>query len=429
MFICVNMLLKPAIFFYQMVLQLYYAVLGFARMIGHKKAVEFFAGRRSTGQQLQTFSQGNQKKVIWMHCASVGEFEQGKPVLQALKMKFPTYAVCVSFFSPSGYLANKNYEADWVGYLPLDSKANAEQFLNTLKPHVAIFVKYEYWWFYLTQLRAKQIPTLLVAGSFRGNQPFFKWYGVLHKQMLHCFTQIFVQTKSMQQLLESLGIKHVQTCGDPRFDRVLELASQPKLNASVEHFASIHAHKTMLVAGSTWPADEVLLASLLVKENLVFIIAPHNVDEASVAACKAYFPNHQLLSQYEPSKYCNVLIIDCIGLLSSLYRHAHITYVGGGFSKDGIHNVLEAAVYGKPVICGPNIKKYWEAQALETEGGLYRVTNATEINAVVTRSIENKAWYQNTCHSAKKFVEAHAGATGLITNYIYENRLLTKSSK
>ncbi|TAE17656.1 MAG: 3-deoxy-D-manno-octulosonic acid transferase [Bacteroidetes bacterium] len=423
------MVLKAAIFLYQLTLLFYKGLLQLAALFGHAKALEFFAGRQRTWKSLVQFASTNQKPVVWLHSASVGEFEQGKPVLEALKQQYPQHAFCVSFFSPSGYEAKKTYDAQWVGYLPLDSAHNAQLFLQQVRPSLAIFVKYEYWWFYLRQLQQQQIPTLLVAGSFRPEQPFFKWYGLLHKKMLGCFTHVFVQTQAMEQLLHSIDVQNITTCGDPRFDRVLQVATQPKVNEHVEHFMQAHSGKPVLVAGSTWPADDAVLAPFANTHSWACIIAPHNVDEASILACKKMFPSSQLLSQYQPNADSNVLIIDCIGLLSSLYQYATLTYVGGGFSNDGVHNVLEAAVYGKPVLCGPNIKKYWEAKALVEQGGLFTVATTQELQQQINLLQNSQISYQAACQASAVFVRQHSGATDAIVKFIYEKRLLTKSSK
>lgn len=423
------MALKVALFLYQITLFLYGGLLKLAAIFGHAKAQEFFAGRQRTLQTLQQFAASNARPVLWLHCASVGEFEQGKPVLEALKQQYPQYAICVSFFSPSGYEAKKNYQADWVGYLPLDTARNAQLFMQHMQPSLAIFVKYEYWWFYLQQLCKQQIPTLLVAGSFRPQQPFFRWYGLLHKTMLRCFTHVFVQTQAMHQLLQTIGIQNVTTCGDPRFDRVLEVAANPVVNEHVEHFIQQHANKAVLVAGSTWPNDDDVIAPCIRKNNWVYIIAPHNVDEASVLACKKKFPNSQLLSHYQKNNSAPTLIIDCVGLLSSLYTYATVAYVGGGFGHDGVHNVLEAAVYGKPILCGPNIKKYWEAKALLQQGGLFPVASTQELQEQLAELATTPQLYQSSCERSAQFVQQHSGATNAITKFIYEKRLLTKSSK
>ena len=291
-----------------------------------------------------------------MHCASLGEFEQGRPLLEALKTANPAQKIVLTFFSPSGYEVMKNYKgADFVFYLPMDSPVNAKMFLDAVNPSIVLWVKYEYWFYYLSMLKQRNIPTLLVSGIFRQNQPFFKWYGDIWRKMLQSFTHFFVQNNESVKLLSTIGFKeNVTLTGDTRFDRVLEIADH---FTAVPGIAEFCGDSPVIVAGSTWEEDEIeLLHFVNVHKNVKFIIAPHEIDKANLKDVKEEFPHSIFYSELQSEQQTtvndqrstpNVLIIDNIGTLSRLYKYATITYVGGGYGADGVHNVLEAAVYGK----------------------------------------------------------------------------------
>ncbi|MEO7523922.1 MAG: glycosyltransferase N-terminal domain-containing protein, partial [Ferruginibacter sp.] len=311
-------------------------------------------------------------KVIWMHCASLGEFEQGRPVLEAMRKKYPSYKMVLSFFSPSGYEIRKNYAGvDSIIYLPIDNIINAKKLISAIKPSLVIWVKYEYWFYYLTELKKRGIPVILISGIFRDSQPFFKWHGGIWKQMLGCFDQIFVQNERSKDLLKDIGIeKNVSIGGDTRFDRVIAIAEKKD---PVQFIMAFVEGRQVLVAGSTWEDDEVELIHYVKSHpEIKFIIAPHEIDQENLDDVKKEFPNAIFYSQIATGiivpENINVLIIDNIGMLSKLYQYADIAYVGGGFGKDGIHNILEAAVYGKPVIFGPVYEKFAEARELVDAG-------------------------------------------------------------
>ena len=326
--------------------------------------------------------------LIWMHCASLGEFEQGRPVIEALKEKHPTCRILLTFFSPSGYEIRKDYSgADYVFYLPMDSKKNAKKFIDIVQPDLVIWVKYEYWYHYLTTLKKRNIPTLLVSGIFRPDQPFFKWYGRLHQYMLECFSHLFVQTPGSKELLEGIGFKSKVTVnGDTRFDRVADIVHKFTPIPVVEAWVGNH---TTIVAGSTWPEDEEELDHYAnTHPDMRFIIAPHEVNESHLKEIEKLFKHtirYSVLQKRVPGtvsreqQVTNTLIIDNIGMLSRLYKYAAITYVGGGFGGDGVHNVLEAAVYHKPVIFGPVYEKYVEAKELVEQGGGFPIKTALEL--------------------------------------------------
>ena len=368
----------------------------------------------------------NDSELIWFHCSSLGDFEQGRPVLENLKSKFPDFKFLLTFFSPSGFEIRKDYKgADWVFYLPLDSKKNAKQFFDIINPSLVVFVKYDYWYYYLTECKKRNIPLLMVSAIFRKDQPFFKWYGDLHRKMLTCFIHFFVQDKGSAELLGSININNVTIAGDTRFDRVSEIAENFKPIDEIEKFCS---GSPVLVAGSTWPEDEKIIKDAIVNfPELKIIIAPHEIHQEHLQQLEILFPEGILYSQLpthnSPLK-SNCLIIDNIGMLSRLYRYATITYIGGGFNK-GIHNTLEAAVYGKPVLFGPNYKKFNEAIRLIETGGGISVALGDQLSTVVKKLLNDKEELKLRSRNAFEFVTQNKGATKKIMSYIEENRLLT----
>lgn len=367
--------------------------------------------------------------TVWMHCASLGEFEQGLPVLEAIKKQYPSYRVVVSFFSPSGYEVKKGYGgADYITYLPVDNQRNAADFIETVNPALVIWVKYDYWFHFLTELKRRNVPVLLVSAIFRPNQPFFKWYGQVWRQMLECFSALFVQTNASQALLATLGLgDKVMVNGDTRFDRVLAIAQQFEPIPAIEAFCG---DSTVIVAGSTWEEDEAELVHYTTAHpEIRFIIAPHEVDPANLEDVKKLFAGSVYYSELlqgkvpEPGR-SGVLIIDNVGMLSRLYRYAHITYVGGGFGKDGVHNMLEAAVYGKPIVIGPEYEKYAEAVDLVACGGAISIDNALELEKTLDTLLGSDTALDTAAKAAHDYVQAHTGATQNVVRYIQEKRLL-----
>jgi 3-deoxy-D-manno-octulosonic-acid transferase len=400
----------------------------------NRKAAAWVQGRKGLMERIAGSGIAEKKNTVWMHCASLGEFEQGRPVIESLRKRYPGITILVSFFSPSGYLVRKDYSgADYVFYLPADSPANARRFLDLVKPALVLWVKYDYWYYYLTALRKRKIPALLISPLFRRDQPFFKWYGNLHRQMLDSFRAFFVQTESSKKLLEQLAVRQeVFVSGDTRFDRVIDIAENFE---PVRGIAEFCGNAPVIVAGSTWEEDEEELDHYAnTHPEIRFILAPHEIEEDHLAEMEILFHNSirysRLLQDLAENTvsgrpFANVLIIDNIGLLSRLYRHAGICYVGGGFGEDGVHNVLEAAVYGKPVITGPVIEKYIEVVELAEAGGVIIIDNALEVEAVFDRLFRNTEEYAFHSRAAKDYVYARRGATEKILAYIQENRLLT----
>lgn len=390
----------------------------------NKKAGLWIAGRKKF--PVIAFPQSSDTKTVWMHCASLGEFEQGRPVLELLKKQYPELKIVLTFFSPSGYTVQKNYTgADAVFYLPLDSRANAEKMIAVIKPSLVLWVKYEYWFYYLDAFKKHAIPVILVSGIFRKSQPFFKWYGGMWKNMLPCFTHFFVQDEASQQLLAAIGVnQNVTVSGDTRFDRVIEIATQFEHIPVVENFCG---NSKVIVAGSTWEDDETeLIHYVKANPGIKFIIAPHEIDATNLADVKKEFSGAVFYSELAANNQfgSNVLIIDNVGMLSRLYHYANITYVGGGFGDDGVHNVLEAAVYGKPVIYGPEFEKFVEAgELIDCDGGI-SIDNALELEKVLNNLWSDENFMQQTGEAAKQYVYSHAGATDKIVSYIQEKRLL-----
>lgn len=401
----------------------------------NKKAKHWLSGRKNVFGNLHTFVSKESKEIIWFHCASLGEFEQARPLLEGIRARYPAYRILLSFFSPSGYEIRKNYKgADYVTYLPMDGPANARVFVATVKPKLVVWVKYEYWHFYLLEISQRNIPLLLVSGIFRQEQPFFKAWGNFHRQMLRRFSYLFVQNQASKKLLGSIGFStNVAVSGDTRFDRVIEIAGQSARIAAIEQFIE---GSPVIIAGSTWEEDEEELDHFAnTHPEIKFIIAPHEIDEEHLKDIEKLF-HHSIRysalthSEENPAPHAksttpNTLIIDNIGMLASLYQYAAIAYIGGGFGNDGVHNVLEAAVYGKPVVFGPVYEKFVEAAELVELGGAFSIENALELEETLQWLLKNTADYEKAARASRNFVYANGGATQKIMDCIQENRLLT----
>jgi 3-deoxy-D-manno-octulosonic-acid transferase len=352
--------------------------------------------------------------VIWFHAASFGEFEQGLPIIEAIKIKHPQYKIWVTFFSPSGYLYRKNDPSvDAVTYLPFDSPENAVRFINTIKPKLIVFIKYEFWYYYLTEAKNRQIPIILASAIFRPNQIFFKWYGSFYKKMLSLFSSILVQDEEMYELVAPIIKKtRLFISGDTRFDRVYNTSKE--LN-SINWMQQLSGHKN-IIAGSTWKEDELILFKTTAHfTQFNWIIVPHHVDEKSIASTKKIFTNAITLTELIKSEITHtkpiVLIVDKIGLLRTLYQYAHISYVGGGFGKDGVHNVLEPAAFGIPVIWGYNDAKYKEAIGLRKNNGGYHIKNEAELVMHLNELLNTSGCYELVSNNASSYIQNHTGAT------------------
>lgn len=379
----------------------------------HKKARKMIIGHKQTYAILKK-NVDPKAQYIWFHAASLGEFEQGRPIIEEIKRKHPHYKVLLTFFSPSGYEIRKDYPlADIVCYLPFDKKRNVKKFLKLVKPKMVIFIKYEFWYNFVKRLHKKKIPVYMVSAIFRPSQIFFKWYGGRMRKLLKLYTCICVQDDDSVELLNGIGVTKVVKCGDTRFDRVVDIKEQAKPLELIEIFANkaIAENEKILVAGSTWPKDEDILISYFnITADLKLIIAPHEIDEAHLkyieSVLRRPYIRYSQATQENIADY-DCVIIDGFGLLSSVYRYGQLAYVGGGFGV-GIHNLLEAAVYGIPVVFGPNFKKFREAGQLIEQGGGYSISDNESFRGLMDEFLQ----YDETLKAAG----ANAGG------YVYSNQ-------
>ncbi|WP_316801687.1 3-deoxy-D-manno-octulosonic acid transferase [Pedobacter nototheniae] len=379
------------------------------------KAKLFIDGRKNIFNQIaQKINPAD--KHIWFHFASLGEFEQGRPVLEKLKSQFPSKKIIITFFSPSGYEIRKNYALANVFYLPLDTPGNAKKFIEAINPEMAIFTKYEFWHFYFKALKNNNIPLYVISGIFRKEQAFFKGYGNFYRNILKNVTHFFVQNTESERLLKSIGLTNVTLSGDTRFDRVYENAQAPRKIEEIEVFIG---NNPALICGSTWPEDEKLIADLPIRyPGWKFIIAPHEIGSNHIAAIEGLFPDfikYSALGSQPSSNPPQVLVIDNIGMLSSLYQYGKLAYIGGGFGA-GIHNTLEAAALGLPVIFGPKYQKFQEAKDLIALSTAKSINSADELIQAFEYFKENSA----ASATARKYVADQKGATEIILNYIYK---------
>ena len=355
---------------------------------------------------------------IWFHAASLGEFEQGRPLMEQIKKSYPQYKILLTFFSPSGYEVRKNYEgADIITYLPIDTVGNARQFLRTVRPVMAFFIKYEFWYNYLHILQYRGIPAYSVSSIFRPDQVFFKWYGRGYGRVLKCFTRFFVQNEESKKLLESIGIHDTMVVGDTRFDRVLQIKEASKQLPIVERFVkgSPEDPKKVFVAGSSWqPDEEIFLKYFNNHRDWKLIVAPHVIGEDHLKFIFSLIKDKKVVRYTQATEDnvadADVLIIDCFGLLSSVYHYGDVAYVGGGFGV-GIHNVLEAAVWGMPVLFGPNNKHFVEAQGLLQSGGGIEIEDYETFSLIMSQLSDDSAYYGTCGQEAGAFVQSLAGAT------------------
>jgi len=380
----------------------------------NEKAKQWVNGQAKVWDEIQTLSSQIRGPIIWVHCASYGEYEQGLPIISSLKNTYPTHQIWVSFFSPSGYIHRKNDpNVDFVSYLPLDSPTAAARWMELVQPKCIVFIKYEFWYYYLKIADQQNIPTFLASAIFRPDQIFFKYYGGFYRKMLSLFTSILVQDERSKKIITPL-LKQTQLkiSGDTRFDRVITIAAAKQ---SIEWVSRLANVKT-IVAGSTWEQDHAMIGTVSDQWNQCnWIIVPHHVDAAAIKACQSHFTNSIRLSEWltgsDKMEKPVVLIVDQIGLLSNLYQYANIAYIGGGFTKDGIHNVLEAAVFGKPVLWGPNDSKYLEAIGLRNANGGIQIKDATSLKEAVENLLKDEAYCKGIGDAAAHYVQANAGAT------------------
>lgn len=380
----------------------------------------FVDGRKNTFNYLTT-NVSTDDRIIWLHAASLGEYEQGVPILKELRTGYPEHKILITFFSPSGYEVKKDNEfASLTVYLPLDTRRNAQKFIDIVSPELALFVKYEVWPNYLKTLKEQQIPALLISGSFRPDQIYFKAYGGFFKKALHYFDYLFVQNSSSKNLLNDRGFKNVTISGDTRFDRV---SSQLKMNNQLDFVETFKAGKCCLVCGSTWPEDEGLLIDFLntYTQDIKVIIAPHQIKTQQINQFKQKLIKPSILYteiEKKSIKDCAVLIVDTVGLLTKIYAYADIAYVGGAAGKTGLHNILEPAAFGLPIITGKNIKNFPEARELKKQQGLFSVKTTPECTQLLQQLVEDEKFKEKAGQCSRQFIQTHQGATKMIMRFI-----------
>jgi 3-deoxy-D-manno-octulosonic-acid transferase len=393
----------------------------------------FVNGRKEVFSILQSKLNPNDK-TIWFHAASLGEYEQGLPVIEKIKIHYPNHKLVVSFFSPSGYeVRKKNTVADATVYLPLDTKSNAQKFIKIINPELVFFIKYEYWPNYLNELKKQQIKTYLISGIFRENQAFFKWYGGFYRNALKSFDYFFVQNESSKNLIQSIGFNNVKISGDTRFDRVVSILERDN---SLDFIKQFKDNKTTIVIGSSWPKDENLLVNYInnASNDVKFIIAPHNIKSEQISNLKSqitkstilFSEKDEMLKQVQHDKLedFQVFIIDTIGILTKIYSYSDIAYVGGGFGNPGVHNILEPATFGVPIIIGPNYSHFAEATALVHQEGCISISNENELNKAFNNLIFNEDVRHEKGHICSTFVQMNKGATEVILKHISQKLFL-----
>lgn len=408
---------------YNIAMLIYQSFIWLASKFNNNKATLFLSGRENVFDLLE------QKRLpgehyVWFHAASLGEFEQGRPIMESLKNSHPEYKILLTFFSPSGYEVRKDYQgADIICYLPMDMSWNVKRFLDIVQPDCAIFIKYEFWMNYLLELKKRAIKTYIVSAIFRESQLFFKWYGRYYRNLLKSFNHLFVQNDESVRLLHSIGFDNVTKVGDTRFDRVADIASNAKELPIVQLFKS---DKKVLVAGSSWPNDEeILLSYFNQNKDIKLIIAPHEIHEEHLQSIisklqRPYVRYTQATTENVSDADC--LIIDCFGLLSSVYRYGEVAYIGGGFGV-GIHNILEAAVYGIPVIFGPNYKKFQEAVDLIELGGAFSIADYTGFSRLMSDLlVDNSSLYASSAAVSNDYSQRNRGATVKVLDIILKQQ-------
>lgn len=402
---------------------IYQSFIWLASKFNNNKATLFLSGRENVFALLEQKRLPGER-YVWFHAASLGEFEQGRPIMESLKNSHPEFKILLTFFSPSGYEVRKDYQgADIICYLPMDMSWNVKRFLDIVQPDCAIFIKYEFWMNYLLELKKRQIKTYIVSAIFRESQLFFRSYGGFYRRLLKSFTHLFVQNDESVRLLHSIGFDNVTKVGDTRFDRVADIAAKSNDLPIVQAFKS---DAMVLIAGSSWPNDEnILLPYFNQNFPLKLIIAPHEIDEEHLQSIisklkRPYLRYSQATTENISEADC--LIIDCFGLLSSIYRYGEIAYIGGGFGG-GIHNILEAAVYGIPVIFGPNFRKFQEAVDLQQKGGAFVIENYESFSQIMSEFLEeNSSLYSSACKVSNDYSQANKGATSKVVNAIFNQR-------
>lgn len=403
------------LFLYNIVIQITGSLLKLIALFNSKINL-FVEGRKNVFATLEQKIKPSDK-TIWFHAASLGEYEQGLPVIEKIKTEYPSHKIVVTFFSPSGYEVRKNDSvAAATVYLPLDTRSNAQKFLNIVHPEIAFFIKYEYWLNYLNELKIQNTPTYLISGIFRKDQMFFKWYGGFYRKALDSFAYFFVQNEASKKLLQQLGKSNVAVSGDTRFDRVAAILEKDN---SLPYISEFKNNTLTIVVGSSWPKDETLLIDFINKNefDVKFIIAPHNIKDNQIELLKNGITKKTVLfSEMEGKNLADfdVFIIDTIGILTKIYSYADIAYVGGGFGNPGVHNLLEPATFGLPIVIGPNYSHFAEATALVNMGGCISISTKKELNDAFKDLLLNDAIRSEKGHICSTFVLMNKGATNII---------------
>ncbi|MDI5948928.1 3-deoxy-D-manno-octulosonic acid transferase [Flavobacterium yafengii] len=412
------------LFLYTIIVQIVGFLLKIAALFSPKMKL-FVKGRKLVFPVLEQKIKPTDK-TIWFHAASLGEYEQGLPVIEKIKEQFPLHKIVVTFFSPSGYEVRKNNTvADVTVYLPLDTKKNAQQFLKLVHPDLVFFIKYEYWPNYLVELKKRNTKTYLISGILRKNQLFFKWYGGFYREALNTFTYFFVQNETSKKLLQQVGKTNVSVSGDTRFDRVAAILEKDN---SLDFISQFKENTLTIVVGSSWPKDENLLVDFINSNtlNIKFIIAPHNIKEEQIQALKNSITQKTVLfSEKERENLADfdVFIIDTIGILTKIYSYADIAYVGGGFGNPGVHNLLEPATFGVPILIGPNYSHFAEATALVNMEACISINNSKELDEAFKNLIQNDDIRQEKGHICSTFVQMNKGATASILKHILNDSI------
>lgn len=408
-------------FLYNTTLSLYQTAINALAPI-HPKAKQWSEGRRNIFERLESAFKNQVKPVAWFHCASLGEFEQGRPVIEMFSERYPNHTILITFFSPSGYEVRKNYSvANHIFYLPIDTTKNAKRFLDIVKPEVAVFVKYEFWQNYLNELHVRDVNTYVISAIFRPSQLFFKSYGGGYAKVLKNISHFFVQNNESKELLHSIGIDCVTVCGDTRFDRVHSIATSAPAIPLFERFAE---GSEVFISGSSWEKDDEITLQLIEKFNdLKFIIAPHELGETKIVALVDAIEKlgrsvarYTKITDQEAAVKSDVIIVDTIGILSKVYRNATYAYIGGGFGV-GIHNTLEAATFGLPMIFGPNYARFMEAVSLKNIGVATSISNGDQAIKWLADLKADKARYTKLNIDCKEFIESNVGACDQIINH------------
>lgn len=407
------------LFIYNLVI---YIVSFFLKIVAlfNPKIKLFVNGRKDVFSILETRIKPSDK-TIWFHSASLGEYEQGLPIIQKIKKKYPSHKIILTFFSPSGYEVRKhNTIADVTVYLPLDSKSNSKKFLKLARPEMVFFIKYEFWPNYLKELKNLKTPTYLISGIFRDSQLFFKWYGGFYRKALETFTCFFVQNESSKEKIEAIGFNNVIVSGDTRFDRVAAILENDNKVSCIERFKNNHP---TIIIGSSWPKDEILLIDYInqAPENVKFIIAPHNIKAEQISNLKSKITKPTVLFSEKENKNLpdyNVFIINTVGLLSKIYRYGSIAYVGGGFGKTGVHNILEPATFGIPIIIGPNYSNFFEAIELVALKGCLVISDKKELKLSLDTFLKDENLLREKGKICEKYIQDNEGATNRIMKSI-----------